>query len=354
MKLEISKFELENILIKSQAFLEKKDLSLITSHVYLHNDNGTFTCKATDYEIGIKLKTDKITSINDGITTCNGKRLLDIIKSIKDENVTLELIQNNLHVKGKNSSFKLPVFDASEFPDFPTIENKPKFEIESKALIEAFKKSFPTIDTNNPKFELNGALIDIKEEKINIVSTDTRRLSIIPIPNTKTANSQLIIPKKAINEINKFEFNSIYYGDNAMVLVGHEFEFFTKLINGKFPDYERIIPKDENTILALSKEEILENLKPILSIANEVKMTFRSGGIEFESLNDDNIEAKTNFDFPLSNIEKEITIALNARYLVDFLSVIKGNEFTLSYNDNSMPFILKNEEHMVIVMPIII
>lgn len=355
MKVAINKNVLETVLINTQPYLEKKDLSQITSHLYISANENSFVVKATDYEIGLEFFTKNVKIAAEGIATANGKKLLDIIKGLKDDDVILETINDYLYIKQNNSKFKLPMFNHNEFPDFPTIDNKPKFEVNSSILVRSIKKIANAIDTNNPKFELNGALIDIKNGFLNLVATDTRRLALVKIENQTQDNFSIIIPKKAISEIQKLFFDDIemFYDENTLIAKSNNFKFFTKLINGKFPDYERIIPKEKNYRLLLNREKMIDAIKQIAIISNEMKITFKPKNIVFESLNDDNIEAKTEIEFE-TGLDNDILLAVNSRYLIDFLSNIEDSNFTLGFNDTGLPFTLENDNFITIVMPIMI
>jgi len=355
MKILINKNVLETVLLNTQPYLEKKDLSQITSHLYISSLENSFVVKATDFEIGLEYSTKNIKIIDKGIATANGKKLLDIIKILKDEDIILETINDYLYIKQNSSKFKLPMFNPNEFPEFPRIEEKQKFEVNSTNLVRSIKKISSAIDNNNPKFELNGALIDIKNGFLNLVATDTRRLAIVKIENQIEENFSIIIPKKAINEIQKLFFDDIeiFYDQNTFIAKSNNFQFFTKLINGKFPDYERIIPKEKNFRLLLNREKMIEAIRQISIVSNEMKITFKANTILFESLNDDNIEAKTEIEFT-TGLSNEIFLAVNSKYILDFLSNIENNNFTLGFNDTGLPFSLESENFMTIVMPIMI
>ena len=355
MKISINKSVLETVLLNTQPYLEKKDLSQITSHLYISSLEDTFVVKATDFEIGLEFTTKNIKIIDAGIATANGKKLLDIVKILKDDEVILETINDYLYIKQNSSKFKLPMFNPNEFPEFPKIEEKPKFELNSILLVRSIKKISPAIDSNNPKFELNGALIDIRDGFLNLVATDTRRLAVVRLENQIEDNFSLIIPKKAISEIQKLFFDDIemFYDQNTLIAKSNNFQFFTKLINGKFPDYERIIPKEKKYRLLLNREKMIEAIRQISIVSNEMKITFKPNTILFESLNDDNIEAKTEIEF-VTGLDNEIFLAVNSRYLLDFLSNIEESNFTLGFNDTGLPFSLESENFMTIVMPIMI
>jgi len=244
MRFVITKNVLENVIASMQPFLEKKDSSSITSHIYLEINNSKLIIKATDYEIGLESLIDNITDPLDGKTTVNGSNLLGIIKRLKNEDIILEATNNNLVIKQNKSTFKLPTYDANEFPSLNKSENLKELSMSTINFINSIRKITPALDTNNPKFELNGALLDIKSQKINFVSTDTRRLAVSFLQNINNDETQFIIPKKAIIEIQKLFLDEakISYDDTNLVISNDHSKFFTKLINGKFPDYERIIP----------------------------------------------------------------------------------------------------------------
>lgn len=355
MKISIAKTVLENVLIHSQAFLEKKDTSQITSHIFLETQAGKLLVKATDYEIGLKVETDQVETLSPGSITANGKKLLDIIRILKDDNIILESIGEMLHIQQANSNFKLPTFNANEFPEFPSIDSKPKINLDSQKLISSLKKITPAIDNNNPKFELNGALIDISSDAISIVSTDTRRLALVNIDNNSSEELSLIIPKKAIIEMQKLFFSAIeiYYDNTHLIIKSDQYTFFTKLINGKFPDFTRIIPKETNYNLSIPKGLMIDAIKQITTISNDLKITFENSVIIFESLSEDNIEAKTQVEFN-TPFSEPFVLAINSKYILDFLSQINTNEFNIGINESNLPFVVSSEDFKTIIMPIVI
>jgi len=355
MKITIAKSILESVLIHAAPFLEKKDTSQITSHIYLSAINSELTLKATDYEIGFLVKTNNINIHSEGTITANGKKFLDIVKILKDGDINLEVKNDTLHITQSHSKFKLPTFAHSEFPEFPTYENKARISIESHTLIESLKKITPSIDTNNPKFELNGALMDIHRDKINFASTDTRRLAVVNVQNQSDHEFSIIIPKKAIVEIQKLFFDNIelYYDETNLIIHSDQYTFFTKLINGKFPEYTRIIPKEIANQLLLPKALMIESIKQITTISTDVKITFNQNSILFESLSDDNIEAKTEIEY-ITNFNEPFSMAINSRYLLDFLNIINSSEFSIGINEGNLPFILSDGNFKTVVMPIVI
>ena len=354
MKFIITKSIFENIISSMQSFLEKKDASEITSHIYLEINDSNLIIKASDYEIGLESTTNNINNTDNGKATANGANLLGIIKRLKNDDITIQTEKNHLIINQNKSKFKLPMYDPLEFPNSIKKEKLLKLDISTFNLINSIKKITPSIDNNNAKFELNGALIDIKESKINFASTDTRRLAVSYLENIKNEIGQIIIPKKAIIEIQKLFLDdaNIEYNDNNLIISNETNKFFTKLINGKYPDYERIIPKNLNNKILVPKNLFIESIKLVTSIFSNIKISFSSSNIIFESL-DEESESKTQIDINL-DIKDEFFFAVNARYLLDFLSQANNENILVGFNDSNLPFYLEDEKFFTVVMPIIL
>ncbi len=165
MKIEINKQIIESTLINSQPFLDKKDATQITSHIFIYTEGQNCIFKSTDLEIGLSIKVKNIKILKEGSFTVSGKKFLDIIRILNDDIVSLEIINDLLIIKQGKTRFQLPTFDYKLFPVFPKMSNKAKISLDSTLLIKSLKKIVSSIDNNNPKHELNGALIDIKNNR---------------------------------------------------------------------------------------------------------------------------------------------------------------------------------------------
>jgi DNA polymerase-3 subunit beta len=348
MHLKISKPVFESIINQALPFTDKKDNTQITSHILIEADEN-ITIKATDKEMGIKIKT-KAEIIEKGKITINGKRLSDIIKTLKNEDIEIKKENDTVIITQENSIYKLSTFNAEEFPEFPNPDDLKILNIENEEFYDAIKKIFPVIDNNNPKYELNGALFDIKE-KTNFVSTDTRRLAVY-YSDAKGEENQIIVPKRAISEIKRIfkEDMKIFYDEIYLILKDEDTLFFTKLINGKFPAYQKIIPQNFKYEIKIPKNEFLSHLKQVSIISNEVKITIKQNEIQFESISDETSQAKTSFEIQ-TDID-EFTFAVNSRYILDFLNIISSEEFELCLNEPNIPFMLKDGKFITIVMPL--
>ncbi|GAX86749.1 DNA polymerase III subunit beta [Lebetimonas natsushimae] len=348
MHIKIEKPLIESILSNVQGFTEKKDNTQITSHILINADDK-LTIKATDKEIGIKITTD-CEIIKKGKITINAKKFNDIIKALKNKEIEIYSQNNKIVIKQDTSIYQLISFDPNQFPEFPDTNDLEEINVNIEEFQDAIKKIYPVIDNNNPKYELNGALFDLKE-KSNFVSTDTRRLAIY-YSNAKAKENKIIVPKRSLAEIKRIirDDMKIFYDDVYLILENDSTFFFTKLINGKFPAYEKIIPQQLKYELEIDKNEFLSHLKQISIISNEVKISIKNNLIEFESISEESMQAKTSFEIN-SDIE-QFTFAVNSKYIIDFLAVIDTDTFTLGINEPNIPFVLKSENFLTIVMPL--
>ena len=357
MRVIIAKKVLEDIVTNTNPYLDKKDLSSITSHILIRARNGELSIKATDHEIGLSYILPYAMIEEEGEATANGAKLLSVIKGLGDENVTLETMNGALFVKQKKLKYKLPMFDAKDFPNFPTIEGKNSFNVNALVLGRSLKKIYTSIDTNNPKYELNGALIDVKDGYLNLVGTDTKRLSVFVL-NTNMGefakkDTKILIPKKAISEIQKLFSDKIeiYYDENVLLAVSENFEFFTKLINGKFPNYERVIPTETNFKVNLPRDKFVSGVKAINAMCEEMKVTIKPDGIVFESINEDNSEAKAEIEANI-NVSSNLIFGVKNRFLLDFLNSVEEDFFEFDFNNSETAFVLSSGELKTVVMPI--
>lgn len=357
MKFIISKSMLSNIITNVSSYIDKKDISSITSHIYIKASDGALTIRATDYEIGLTYNIKNLNIEIEGAATANGATILNVLKGLKDEDVIVETMNNFLFLRQKKAKFKLPMYNSLDFPEFPTTDGKSKFEINSNLFSRSLKKIMPTIDNNNPNYALNGAFIDPKDGYINLVGTDAKRLGLFRLEANSSSSeaSNIIIPKKAISEMQKLNFDSaeIYYDDSVFIIKNELFEFYTKLINKKFPDYNRVIPTDFKENITMSRDKFLEGIRTISMICDRMSIVIKDSSIVFESLSDDNNEARTEIEYD-SNVKEDIKLRVSNRYIIDFLNSIESNTFELSYNNQESAFVVKSDGLINVIMPTVI
>jgi len=145
---------------------------------------------------------------------------------------------------------------------------------------------------------------------------------------------------------------TISYDETTLIVTNRNYFFFTRLINGKFPDYQRIVPNSIKHQIKLPKKEMLEAIKMITTISHDIKISFRSDAILFNSLSSDNVEAKTEIELE-TGLNEKFEVSLNSRYILDFLSQIENDTFEIGFNEPTLPFLVKDDNFLTIIMPIV-
>jgi len=354
MKVIIKKSELDVMITSASSYADKRDLSAIISHIFICAENGILQIQGTDLEIGLCYKSANVQIIEEGRATANSKKICDVIKSLKDDNVTIETKDSSILIKQKSTKYKLPMFNHEDFPKFPTIENKHKFDINATIFSRGLKKIFPCVDSNNPNYAMNGALIDIKENFINLVATDSRRLALKKLDlKVDRSENQIIIPRKAIAEMQKLFLNSdiqIYHDETILIAISENFEFYTKLINKRFPTYEKVIPTDFSQIIEIPRDKMVEGVKSVSTLCEISKITINPNSMKFESVSDSADEAINEIEVNLQ-MDEEISFIIKNKNILDFLSSIEDEKFTLKFKNSDVAFIICTNDFMTLLVP---
>lgn len=357
MKILIEKTPLEDALKNLIAFTDKKDLANITSHVFMEANAGILRFEANDLEMGLSLRLETEV-VEPGSATLNAKHFLDIVSKLEPGQLALESKEDFVHVSFKRSKFKLPLFDQANFPPFPTCEQLPLIHFSDTALGDHFKKLLNVIKTNASKYEFGGALLVFKD-RLELVATDAARLSLVQInpdhmPEPTTPVQEFILPKRAMLEIVKlFESDfDMFYEPNMLFFKNDSLLLYSKLISGKYPNYQNIIPKTFAHKLELETQSFKEAIKITNALGTTTKIIFYPDRVEFESLHTESssfastsIEANT----PLDNF----VLKAYARHLLDALNALSAPTFNLLLNESSQPFLVEKEGFKTIIMPVL-
>jgi len=356
MKFTIDKVDLDRALSSLNPFLDKRGDSL-TSNFFLTVKDSSLTIKATNLKIGLSVRIDSILVEAEGKVLVDGVRLLQVFKPLKRANVTLELFENELIVKQGKSKLRVKTHSNTDgFYKFPTITDMSRLPFNGELLRDGFDNIIPSIDGNSPKYELTGGLISILDNKINFVSTDTKRLTVVEEDLSQDATDlELIIPRPAIIEIPKLFDKDIefIYNEEFVIIESKDKFFFTKLVSGKYPNWQRIVPTTLKYTLKFQKNEMMDNLKLVSSVTSEVKISLDKNGISFETLDYKNINSKaeTSIDINLE-IPESFEFGANSRFIIDFLNCVDEDSFELGFNEVNRPFVLQSKNLRTVIMPI--
>lgn len=352
MTFKADKTILQNALTQLSPFLEKKDLKSPTSNYYFKIDNCVLTLAATDYNFSLKLELTSIYDATDCDFLVNGNSLLSTIKRLKNGEVEFNLKGDELEIKQGRSKLKLQTLSTESYPNINITENLNSININSNVLLGAIQKCLFSVATNSPKYELNAMLIEFGKS-LNVVATDTRTLAICKNDLSYDEDNQLLIPKSSLIEMQKIMLDECEYlfNDTYLQIKGKDLVFTTKLINGKFPDYKRVIPSETTYNFSIPTNELIDNIKLITAIEDLVKITFSEDSILLETgegklINSTEIKLTQKCDEP-------ITIKVSATQLLNALNNVESMLFDLGINEPKLPFIIKDKNFTVINMPYI-
>ncbi len=357
MKFTIDKNDFEKALHLASPFLEKKNSDTIIANYFIEATNEFVEVVATDLRGGLRVKVQNgIFVEKTGKVLVNGSELLRVLKGTRRENLVFEKSGEILRIEQGKTKLEIKSISAN-FPDFPVVSDKKSIKFNGDILKEAFKKFSPSIDGTSPKYELTGGLIAISEDGVRFVSTDTKRLTVvhekIEFPNIDEL--ELIIPKQAILEIPKLFDGEVefFYDSENLLIVNSSLYFFTKLINGNYPNWKRIVPDEFEHEFKFDKNTFLENVRLVANIKQELKITLFENRVSLETISDSGSKTKgeTEFYVPESFPEK-IEFGFNSKFVLDALNVLDEDDFTLQFNEANRPFVIVGENFKTIVMPI--
>ena len=368
MQFHIKKDTFLKGLTKVQNIIEKRHTIPILANVLIEATNEEIIITATDLEVGIKSRY-KSDVINKGKITVSAKKLFEIIKELPDKDIQFTS-KNNFWVEitcGK-SIFNLVGLSPEEFPKFPEITTKPS-QVKSEIFSEMIDKTIFSVSSDETKFNLTGIFIksevDNNKNNIAFVSTDGHRLSKIERSFDGLLDDKFkegfILPKKGINEIKRLmessiEFINIGISDNNFSVNTDTTTLIMRMVDGDFPDYNRVIPEKGNNSALINRDLFLHSLRRISVLSSE-----KSKGIKVNLINDCLILSSSNPDLgdareeiDISYSGDEISIGFNARYIIDILQAIDKENIFLILKDNISPGLIQPEndkDYLAVIMP---
>ena len=347
------------------------------------NEDNKVHLFATDLEIGIDcyIPARVITA---GSTVIPNRIISELIKKFPEGNIEIECLKDNITTIRENSSnYKILGFSAEEFSNFPEIKIKSKTKINQKLFKETIQQViFATSRDENRNF-LSGALFKIIDNKIEVVTTDSHRLSLKNIKPTNIENPsmegvEVIIPYRALLELSKLlsddeeVFTEVKIGEKQIIFIlfpdgqKNSIRIYSRLIEGQFPDYQQIIPNLFKTEIKVNTEDFKDKMERISLFVKEDLNTVK---IEAVNKEDNQEEGRCEIILKAENPStgeasekiscfkkgEDITITFNADYILDVLKIIKTENTIIKMNDPLNPVIITPEEdkdYTYILMPV--
>ncbi|RJQ50191.1 MAG: DNA polymerase III subunit beta [Nitrospiraceae bacterium] len=365
MKLKIQKEEIQNVLQNIQGIADKKTTMPILSHFLLKVDK-TASLMATDLDIALRgpLKAEIMET---GSLCIPARKLFEIAREVEGE-ILLESQENNwVRVTSGKSTFKLMGLPESDFPALPDVKKSEELTISADKLGGMIEKTVYATGESDTRYTLNGLLLHFTPKKKNVefrmVGTDGHRLSLITITveGKLSEEKKIILPKKAALELKKLmegsaEDVTVYIDKNHVFFSINGVMLTSRLIEGTYPNYDQVIPKNNEKEVAIDRAEFLKALKRTSIMSRErthaVRFDLEAGKITLISMNPDIGEAREEIAARYKG--DQMTIGYNARYLMDILQVMGSESVLMELQEPLSPTLVleeNNRDYLCVVMP---
>jgi DNA polymerase-3 subunit beta len=362
MEIIVGKEELSKALHLLNGVIEQKKTLPILANFLIEAGENKALLAGTDLEVGIK-KTIPVTVKKPGGTTLSARRLYEIVRELPEAQVSIKVSESDVTtLECGRAEFKIKGTAKEEFPALPKAEGKEQLSINQKVLAQMVKKTAFATSSDETRYTLTGILFQVKEDFLKLVATDGHRLAVIKKKiEAKGLEKEIILPKKALLEVVKLDDGQeenikIFLLENQALFERGEAMLFSRIIEGQFPDYTGVIPKETPRKIILKRDEFMGALRRTSTMMSErsipTKLVLSKGKFTVLCINPDLGEAKEELE--IKPPQEDLTIGFNARYLIDALNVIEQENVELALNDAVSPATLRgegDEDYLCVVMP---
>ena len=371
MKFSIDRSALLIALQHIHSVVERRNTIPILSNVLIEAKEDGVYLTSTDMDITVIEKVDlgesEVTQL--GTTTTSAQMLYDIVRKLPD-NIKVEFLSeknDRLGIKASSSSFALNCLPSEDFPSIAQEDFKHSFNIDALDLVRLIDKSSFAMSLEETRYYLNGIYLHaIKEdnvEKMRTVATDGHRLSRVDInlPQGAEGIPGVIIPRKTILEIRKILEDhtgnvSLSISETKIKLSFNNVVLTSKLLDGTFPDYSRVIPEHNDKLVTISNQSISEAVDRVSTVSTDktraIKININKGSVVISATNPDKGSASEHLDVDYNG--DEVEIGFNSKYVLDVTRQIKGNEILIKLSDSVSPTLVydkDDKEVLYVLMP---
>jgi DNA polymerase-3 subunit beta len=335
----------------------------VLANVLLVAKKGVLAVTATDLEVELVASTPVESVEVAGEITVPGRKLLDICRALPEgATVKLSLKADRLTIQSGRSKFVLSTVPAAEFPLVENIDATRSLQVSQAQLGLLLSKTQFSMAQQDVRYYLNGLLLETTDKRLRAVATDGHRLALcdIELEAFDGGKSQVILPRKGVQELQKLLGGDgevqISIGTNHIRLQVGDIRFTSKLIDGRFPDYDRVIPQVAGNLVEGSRDAMRHALQRAAILSNEkyrgVRLQFRENQIRIQANNPDQEEAEDEVEVSYSGQEMEI--GFNVNYLLDALAAVENDNVEIGLVDPSSSCIVRapgDDKCLYVVMP---
>ncbi len=342
--------------------VERRQTMPILANVLLVAKDGQLAVTATDLEVELVAQAD-VEIEGAGDVTVPGRKLLDICKALPDgAEVAIALSGEKLGIKSGRSKFTLTTLPAADFPTVEDINAGQTLSLPQATLCKLLDKTHFSMAQQDVRYYLNGLLIETDGKHLRAVATDGHRLALsqVQLDGKKMPEQQVIVPRKGVLELQRLMSGEgdvdLQLGSNHVRIELEGIRFTSKLIDGRFPEYERVIPQDTSNQLVADRDLLKGALQRTAILSNEkyrgIRLIIRESGVVLQAHNPEQEEAEEELEVKYNG--DDIEIGFNVNYLLDALGAIESEEVTLSVVDSNSSCLLREpgkDDSKYVVMP---
>jgi DNA polymerase-3 subunit beta len=367
MKFSISRDSLVKSLNLVAGVVERRQTLPILANVLIELQDDRLSLTGTDLEVELVGRVTLPSAGVSGEITVPARKLLDICKSLPEgSEIDIHAKDSKVSVKSGRSRFTLSTLPAREFPNVEDSIGTHQFTLKQGQLRRLIDRTGFAMAQQDVRYYLNGMLWEIDaKQMLRVVATDGHRLAMCTLPEPVTVSgegaAQVILPRKGVLELARLLLDdnadiAIIIGSNHIRASTEDFTFTSKLVDGKFPDYQRVLPRSPNKILMGSRQELRQAFTRTAILSNEkyrgVRLKLTKDTLDIVANNPEQEEAEETVSVDYSGDSLEI--GFNVSYLLDVLGVLSGDQIKLSLADPNSSALLEESEvgdSLYVVMP---
>jgi len=366
MKFVISREDLIKPLTLVAGVVERRQTLPVLSNILIVVDGNQLSLTGTDLEVELVGRVTLSEPAESGEITVPARKLMDICKTMPDDaQITLQLEEDKIILKSGRSRFSLTTLPAS---DFPSVEESPQtlnFSVQQSELKRLIDRTSIAMAQQDVRYYLNGMLFEIQNSQLRAVATDGHRLAMSEAAADISTGElrQVIIPRKGVMELNRLfsgdteDFVKIVMSSNHIRAVTDNFTFTSKLVDGKFPDYQQVIPKNSTREMLVERELLRQVLNRIAILSNEkyrgVRLIVENDLLQVFANNPEQEEAEESLMVKYDS--EGLEIGFNVGYLLDVLSVTSSTNVKVCFADANSSIVIEevseNPDSLYVVMP---
>jgi DNA polymerase III subunit beta len=344
----------EAILSPLQAVIgvvERRQTMPILANVLLSAKGGRLAVTATDLEVEL-VATSEVDVQRNGEVTVPGRKLLDICRALPEgAEITLTLDGERMSVRARKSRFTLSTLPASEFPTVEEINAQQSLKVPQKDFKRLLEKTHFSMAQQDVRYYLNGLLLETSAKTLRSVATDGHRLALcdVELPEGAKTGQQVIVPRKGVLELQRIlgheeQILDLAIGVNHIRLQIGDIRFTSKLIDGRFPEYSRVIPNDPPRVVTAVRDDLRLALQRAAILSNEkyrgIRFAVKPNLLTIQSHNPEQEEAEEEVEVTYEG--EELEIGFNVNYLMDALAAVEGPEVQVCLTDGNSSCLIRS------------